>query len=270
MTGTIQKPLLRWAGGKTWFLRHLQDFLPPEFNDYHEVFLGGGSVFFNMKLPGKAHLSDLNPDLMNAYYQLRNNPDDLIDRLIQFTNTEEDYYRVRATKFATGLDKAAQFIYLNRTCFNGIYRVNLKGEYNVPYGFKKYRQLFDFDRIRKTSNLLSAATLSCGDFEAALGHVRKGDLVFLDPPYTASHTSNGFIKYNEALFSWRDQERLFESLRRLVDKGAFYIMTNAKHDSVKSLFGRLTTPVTVARASVVGGKGADRARVEEYVFANTV
>lgn len=270
MNGTVEKSILRWAGGKTWFIRELHRFLPATFNDYHEPFVGGGSVFFNLKPKGKSYVSDSNADLMNAYSQIRDDVDAVIRALGQFKNTKERYYEIRETRFHTPAEKAAQFIYLNRTSFNGIYRVNLNGVYNVPYGFKNYKQLFDFDRLREISHLLKPAILSCGDFEIALEHIKEGDLVFLDPPYTVSRIKNGFIKYNEKLFSWKDQTRLASFIEKIHSRGAYYILTNAKHDSVKGLFGRLYAPESVSRGSVVGGKKARRGTVEEYVFANTV
>jgi len=270
MNGTLEKCILRWAGGKTWFIKELHGFLPCTFNDYHEPFFGGGSVFLNLKPKGKSYLSDSNADLMSAYCQIRDDVDAVIHILRQFKNTEEQYYQIRGTRFHTLAEKAAQFIYLNRTSFNGIYRVNLNGVYNVPYGFKNYEQLFDFDRLRKISDLLKPAILSSGDFEVALEHVREGDLVFLDPPYTVSRNKNGFIKYNEKLFSWKDQIRLASFIEEVHNRGAYYILTNAKHDSVKELFGRLNDPISVSRPSVVGGTKAKRGTVEEYVFANTV
>ncbi len=264
----FEKPILRWAGGKTWLLKGLHRFLPATFNDYHEPFVGGGSVFFNMQPGGKSYLSDSNADLITAYCELRDHLDSVIHKLKQFQNTQESYYQIRDTKFFLPAERAAQFIYLNRTCFNGLYRVNLKGEFNVPYGFKSYKQLFDFDRLRRFSERLKSAILRCGDFQDSIQNVNKGDLVFLDPPYTVSHIKNGFIKYNEKLFSWVDQKRLASFIEEIRRRGAYYILTNAKHDSIQKLFGRIDTPTSVWRASVIGGKLARRGMIEEYVFTN--
>ena len=264
----LETPILRWAGGKSWLTKQLDRFLPMTFNNYHEPFLGGGSVFFNLKPSNKAFLSDVNPDLMNAHSQIREDPDGILRVLERFKNTMDDYYLVRDTTFSSPTEKAARFIFLNRTCFNGLYRVNRKGEFNVPYGFKSYRTLFDPDRFRRLSGLLKRATLRCGDFEDSLSNIREGDLVFLDPPYTVSHIKNGFIKYNEKLFSWGDQERLVSFIERVRSRGARYILTNAKHESIRALFGRIDLPVSVPRASVIGGKGSTRGTIEEYIFTN--
>ncbi|MCP3682368.1 MAG: Dam family site-specific DNA-(adenine-N6)-methyltransferase [bacterium] len=266
----FEKPILRWAGGKTWLLKKLHLFLPSKFSNYHEPFVGGGSVFFNLQPKNKSYLSDSNSDLINAYTQIRDEFDYLIQLLNQFHNTEEEYYRVRDYRFTSSVEKAAQFIYLNRTCFNGLYRVNLKGEFNVPYGFKSYKRLFDFDRLKRFSELLKPAIVTCCDFEESLQHIKKDDLVFLDPPYTVTHIKNGFIKYNERLFSWDDQERLAIFIEKIRSRGAYYILTNAKHDSIESLFGRMDAPVSVTRASLIGGKKARRGFIEEYVFTNVL
>jgi DNA adenine methylase len=264
----LEKSILRWAGGKTWLAKQLETFLPKTFVNYHEPFLGGGSVFFNLKLEHKSFLSDSNSDLINAHLQLRDNPEGVLRVLERFENTPSGYYRVRGMTCTSATEKAARFIFLNRTCFNGLYRVNRQGEFNVPYGFKSYRQLFEPDRFRRLSKLLKFATLWCGDFEDSLINIGEGDLVFLDPPYTVSHIKNGFVKYNEKLFSWEDQERLASFIRKICSRGAYYILTNAKHKSVRDLFGRIDSPVTVCRSSVIGGRGAVRGKTEEYVFSN--
>lgn len=266
----IDKPILRWAGGKNWLLRDLHKFLPSSFNNYHEPFFGGGSVFFYLKPKGKSYLSDKNDDLMNAYCVIRDNVEEMITILKQFKNTKEAYYKIREQEFHRAVEKTAKFIYLNRFGFNGLYRVNLNGIYNVPYGFKKYKQLFDYERFRRASLLLKKAYLSSEDFEISLKRIEAGDLVFLDPPYTASNVKNGFIKYNEKLFAWRDQKRLASYLEKLIKKGAFFVLTNAKHESVKKLFGSICSPISIERSNVIGGRNAKRGIIEEYIFTNTI
>jgi DNA adenine methylase len=264
----LEKPILRWAGGKSWLVKELDRFLPKTFNDYHEPFLGGGSIFFNLRPRNKSFLSDVNPDLINAHSQIRNNPDGILQVLQSFRNTVDDYYQIREANFSSPIEKAARFIFLNRTCFNGLYRVNREGQFNVPYGFKSYKQLFDRARFRRLSELLKHARLWCGDFEESLSNIREGDLVFLDPPYTVSHVKNGFIKYNERLFSWGDQKRLVSFIEKIRSRRAHYILTNAKHESIRDLFGRKEMPITVYRNNVIGGRGAARGTIEEYLFTN--
>ena len=176
---------------------------------------------------------------------------------------------MRSCKFDEDHENAAKFIYLNRTGFNGIYRVNLSGTYNVPYGHKSYKQLFDFDNLRLVSKVLKKAEIRTSDFEEGSELIRAGDFVFLDPPYTVTHIKNGFIKYNEKLFSWNDQIRLSKFIESIKLRGAYYLLTNAKHKAVADLFGVLDEPITVNRSSVVGGKNARRGLIQEYLFTNS-
>ncbi len=270
MTNNTEKPIFRWAGGKSWLLKELARFLPPHYNNYHEPFLGGGSVFFFLKPKGISFLSDFNADLINAYRELRDNVEEVIEQLKRLQNTEKEYYRIRNLRLYKSINKAAQFIYLNRTGFNGLYRVNLKGRYNVPYGFKTYKQLFDFEQYKKASEILKKVKLSCDDFVNSIDNVESNDLVFLDPPYTATYIKNGFIKYNETLFSWEDQERLALYIEKIINRNAHYILTNAKHKRVEALFKKYSSPKTVQRVSLIGGKNAKRGIVEEYIFTNTI
>lgn len=264
------KPIFRWAGGKNWLLKDLHKFLPLNSGNYHEPFLGGGAVFFNINSMRDAFLSDCNSDLINAYIQIRDNLDQLIFFLKKFKNTKKDYYKIRVKKYNRPAERAAQFIYLNRTCYNGIYRVNYNGEFNVPYGFKKYKKLFEFDRFRRASELLKRARLKSHDFEISIKNIKKGDLVFLDPPYTVSNTKNGFIKYNEKLFSLKDQKRLASYINEVVKRNAFYILTNAYHPLIKELFGKIGYPITITRANIIGGKNAKRGIIKEFIFTNTI
>jgi DNA adenine methylase len=268
----IVKPFLRWAGGKTWFLGEIDRFLPTAFGDYYEPFLGGAAVFFYLKqsgrLTGLAVLSDANEELVDCYIQVRDNVEDVITHLRSYRNTRDFYYDMRALAPSSETERAARFIYLNRTSFNGIYRVNLNGVYNVPYGFKEYAELFDCENLREASRLMNGTPILYKDFQEPLSQVGAEDLVFLDPPYTVAHDNNGFIKYNQKLFAWRDQERLAATIGTIADKGAYYVLTNAAHPSVEDLFGRFGTRVELRRYSVIGGKKAKRELKGEYVFCN--
>lgn len=268
------RPFLRWAGGKSWFLKGINRFLPLTFNDYYEPFLGSAAVFFHLqqlnKLRGNIFLSDLNQELIDCFIQIRDNVEGVIQHLITYRNEKGFYCQIRDLEVKSDAGKAARFIYLNRTSFNGIYRVNLQGIYNVPYGHKKYKTLFDYNNLRICSLMLKGVTILPTDFLDSLTSVEEDDLVFLDPPYTVAHDENGFIKYNQKLFAWEDQIRLASLIKEIDSRGAFYILTNAKHQSIKELFGESGSFMTLSRASVIGGKEARRGRIEEYVFTNTV
>lgn len=266
----IIEPFVRWAGGKTWLIPHIPSIignLPIE--HYHEPFLGGGAIYFSMEHTKKSYLSDANSQLINAYIQVRDNPEELIEFFMQIPNTEDDYYRIRAE--ITGdntAENAARFLYLNQTSYNGLYRVNREGRYNVPYGFRA-RWVYDPERIRLASLRLQNTRISTGDFEVNKYRVKENDLVFLDPPYTVSHNNNGFIAYNQKLFSLEDQQRLKRFIEYIKAKGAFYILTNAAHETIREIF--LTQGdriVELQRNSLIGGRNATRAAISEYIFTN--
>jgi DNA adenine methylase len=262
-------PFLRWAGGKRWILKQLHNYLPINgFNQYHEPFVGGGSIFFHLQ-PEKAFISDLNKELIDAYIAVQQDVELVIDFLKGFKNTEEDYYQIRPVKFDDFFQEAARFIYLNQTSFNGIYRVNLNGEYNVPYG-KRHNFKFNYDNLRKVSKSIKNTNFSSGDFSRVIQNVKKGDLVFLDPPYTVTHNNNGFIQYNQKIFSLSEQYRLSEMIDKIKDIGAYYILTNAAHPEVKSIYQKDDPIFEVSRASTIAGISSKRGKYAELIMTNGV
>lgn len=267
MTLVKTKPFLRWAGGKRWILKELNELITiNDYPNYHEPFLGGGSVFFHLK-PNNSYLSDANAELINSYIQVRDYVENVIDILKEFKNTEDFYYKIRKEKFNNEIIKAAKFIYLNQTSFNGIYRVNRKGEYNVPYG-NRLNHKYDFENLRLASNSLRESIISHQDFDLTIENIRLGDLVFLDPPYTVAHNKNGFIQYNQKIFSLDDQIRLKNYIFAIKEIGAYYIMTNAAHDAVIEIFANGDRMFELQRASLVGGKNAKRDKYSELILTN--
>lgn len=228
------KPFLRWAGGKQWLANRLSKLLQACSGTYFEPFLGGGSVYFSA-MPRSAVLSDLNERLIETYQQLRDTPHQLIALLGQWNNDENTYYRIREAKSDDAVYRAAQFIFLNRTCWNGLYRVNLKGYFNVPFG-NHGRPVFDKQNLLYTSEALQSAELHHADFERVLARAREHDCVYLDPPYTSPHHRNGFHHYNEIRFTWNDQERLARTAASLADRGCCVIVSNTDHESVLDLY----------------------------------
>lgn len=263
------QPFLRWAGGKRWLVSYLAEMTAAvKIRNYHEPFAGGAAVFFGIDFGGHSYLSDLNADLIETYAAVQGSPDQVWERLRQYRNTEEDYYAARAAKPRTPTNRAARFIFLNHTSFNGLYRVNLRGEYNVPFGYKPSDNRPDLAQLRSASARLNSATLAVGDFVGALRNVAEGDLVFLDPPYTVAHNNNGFVKYNDRLFLFADQQRLSSVIDQLRDRGAYYVMTNAAHASIAELFDKGDRCVETSRKNNVGGRTAARGRATEYLFTN--
>lgn len=262
-------PILRWAGGKRWLVPDIPALIGDQrFNNYHEPFLGGASVFFGLAPEGKAYLSDLNTELIETYTTIRDDPNGVADLLRRYKNDAEHYYKARTSKPRTQKGRAARFIYLNHTSFNGIYRVNLAGTYNVPYGRRAKVTVPDRAWLRAVSDRLQGADLRAGDFADCLPNVTQGDLVFLDPPYTVAHNNNGFIKYNQHLFSFQDQHRLSAIVDEIKRRGAFYILTNAAHDSIAALFEKGDRCLLTRRRNIIGGAAAGRGSATEFLFTN--
>lgn len=257
-------PLLKWPGGKRNLLNVILPLTPNQFNRYFEPFVGGGALFFALQ-PKKAYLSDKNAELIHAYSQVRDRPRAVIRELRKLRNTETNYYKVRSSAPTNAAARAARLIYLVTLAFNGIYRVNLKGEFNVPYGYKTHIDPCDEDRIFQASDLLKRAEVRDQDFEEALRTASRGDLVYLDPPYTVAHGNNGFIKYNAKIFSWEDQLRLAQVAKKLVAKGCTVIVSNADHCSIRKLYTGFAT-ATLERNSVIAASSDFRSRVTECVF----
>jgi len=263
------KPFLRWTGSKKWFIKDgLTNYLPKSFNDYHECFLGGGSVFFSIDKNGEAFLNDINKDLIETYIEIRDNVELIIKTLKLLKNTEEEFYRIRKSRTNKSHTKAAKFIYLNKCSFNGIYRVNRKGVYNVPYGKRKNVDIVTEDNLRLVSKALQNVTIKAIDFKETLVNIKKNDLVFLDPPYTVAHENNGFIEYNQKLFSWEDQIELRDFVKSISQKGAYFILTNASHVSIRELYNEIGEIHTLSRYSQVGGRNKTRGMYNELIITN--
>lgn len=259
-------PFLKWPGGKRWlFNNSFVERLPP-FERYIEPFLGGGAGFFTLQ-PRRAILSDINPELINVYRQIRDAPKAIAIGLqqLQERHSKEHYYGVRKLVPKDDLQKAVRTLYLNRTCWNGLYRLNRRGQFNVPIGTKN-SVVLKSDNFSAASDILKNAILQVSDFSDTIREAGDGDLVFIDPPYTVSHNNNGFIKYNESIFSWDDQQRLRISAFEARDRGAQVLMTNADHDSVRDLYGSAKRLTSVERSSVLSGTAAFRTKTTELLI----
>lgn len=259
-------PFLKWAGGKRWLVEKHNHLLSKDFERYIEPFLGGGAIFFSLR-PERAILCDKNEQLISTYSAIKNNwqkVKELLENHHQL-HCKEYYYHIRSIVNKTPEEKAAQFIYLNRTCWNGLYRVNLSGKFNVPIGTKN-KVIQDTDNFEETARVLSNATLLNGDFSDAIGFAGKGDFVFVDPPYTVKHNYNGFLKYNESIFSWEDQVRLKDAVVHAIERGAQVLVTNAYHDSIRELYKGVGEQIKLDRSSVIAGKSSARGTYEEVVI----
>jgi len=261
------QPFLRWAGGKRWLVPHLMEILSKkQFNRYLEPFLGGGAVFFGFGFKS-AVLSDINNDLINTYIQVRDNPDKLRAKLSIMTADRETYYQIRRARPKEQMDIAARFLYLNRTAFAGIYRVNKNGDFNVPYGGEErtLAPLWNRDLISKASEALQGVSILTQSFEETLSQTHKGDLVYCDPTYTVAHNDNGFRRYNEKIFSWRDQELLAQYAHQAVQKGATVVVSNAYHPDIELLYKGFKA-IVVERSSRLCPDIKKRRLTQEYLF----
>jgi DNA adenine methylase len=260
------KPFIKWAGGKRWLVNDPSFGLPEFSGRYIEPFLGGGAIFFYLA-PSDAILSDMNERLIATYRSIRDEWRLVQSSLAEYQerHSREFYYEERYREHSSSHLRAAQFLYLNRTCFNGLYRENLKGQFNVPMGTKTQVTLPD-DNFETASEILSRADLRTGDFEAVVAEAVEGDLVFLDPPYTTAHNCNGFIKYNQKIFTWDDQKRLMKAVRAAKQRGARVVLTNADHESIHKLYSTLGTPAVVSRPSVISGSVGSRLGTTEALF----
>jgi DNA adenine methylase len=259
-------PFLKWAGGKRWLLKRNDLLAPVHYKTYLEPFLGGGSVFLSLPTSHFV-LSDLNAELIDCYKAIRDNYKDVEKHLAHHQNMHSDdyYYHIRALGASDKCIDAARFIYLNRTCFNGLYRVNLSGKFNVPRGTKN-TVLLDTDNFSALSNRLKKGKIVSQDFEKTIALAGKDDFLFIDPPYTVNHNLNGFIKYNEKIFSWNDQVRLKNCVVAAFERGAMITLTNADHKSIIDLYSGIGEITKVSRNSVIGGKSSSRSKTSEIIL----
>jgi DNA adenine methylase len=242
----VPKPFVKWAGGKRQLIPILNENLPENFGTYYEPFIGGGALLFHIltdRNDQKCSISDLNSDLVLAYTTIRNRIDDLI---LSLKNHEKNYhkdsksyyYSVRESNPRSEIEKTSRLLFLNRTCFNGLYRVNSKGKFNVPLGRYSNPNIVNEDNLRSVSNILQTTQVSikCRDFEAVLRDVKKGDLVYFDPPYQPVSNTANFTSYTNKDFTDKDLERLADLCNRLDSKGCKVLLSNSDSKQVSDIF----------------------------------
>lgn len=282
---TSPGPFLRWAGGKRQLLPELLGELPDDFhlstNRFFEPFIGGGAFMFALagtpaadglaptrrKTGRPIIINDVNPELANVYTVLRDQPDDLIARLDEYaTDTSEDrYYQVRAQSPTDPVDTAARTIYLNRTTFNGLYRQNSAGKFNVPWGRLNNPTVANHDLLWACSRWLSHAEIRCGSFTAAVIDAAAGDVVYLDPPYIPMSPTASFSKYSKDDFSEMDQWALSGVIAGLVERGVCVILSNSDTELTRRIYGRVLDLRSVNATRSVGASAGSRASVLEVI-----
>ena len=246
------KPLLKWAGGKTQLLNDILPKVPTSYGKYIEPFLGGGALFFSVK-PKESIISDSNPELINMYKQVAGNVEEVIACLENYANTEDMFYAVREQEWTqlSPAKAAARMIFLNKTCFNGLYRVNKSGQFNVPYGRYKNPKICDTDALRATAKILTRASILCGDYITILErYSQPGDFIFLDPPYLPVSKYSDYKRYTKEQFHEEDHVELANVVARLHRKNCHIVLTNSNHPLVHELFGAFNINVVKTKRSI--------------------
>ncbi|WP_223248772.1 DNA adenine methylase [Leeuwenhoekiella nanhaiensis] len=245
------KPFLKWAGGKTQLLTELNKYVPNTYNKYIEPFIGGGAMYFNLNAE-KSIIADSNEELIITYSQVKENVENVIEHLKTFEHNEVFYYKIR------GVDpedfeysyRAARLIYLNKTCFNGLYRVNKKGQFNVPYG-KGKGSFLNEDVLRNSSEFLKETMIVKGDYLSVLNDFAdEGDFVFLDPPYYPIGKYSDFQRYTKEFFYHENQVQLKKEFDRLVNKGCKVVLTNSDHDIIIDLYSEYQIDIIETRRMI--------------------
>jgi DNA adenine methylase len=269
----IARPPVKWAGGKTQLLPELRKHVPPRFDRYFEPFVGGGALYFSLA-PPEAVLVDSNADLIAAYEAIASSPNLLI-RLLRSADEQyaqhgiEFYYRVRdVIPHETPLDRASRLIILNKTCFNGLYRVNKSGKFNVPAGkFKTPPTICDEENIRACSRRLQLASINCGDFEPHVQEAKRGDLCYFDPPYIPTSATADFTSYTADGFGYDDQARLRDCAASLKRRGVTVLLSNSDTPLARRLYD--CSPFKVRRVEArraINSKGGKRGAVGELII----
>ncbi len=268
------EPFLKWAGGKSQLLKQFECFLPPKFNNYLEPFVGGGAVFFYLyntgRLKGKKIiLIDSNEELINCFLVIKENVERLISILKgpKYVNKKEVYYRIRAEEPKDRFERAARTIYLNKTCFNGLYRVNSKGKFNVPFGRYKNPLICDSRNLRAVSIALKNVKILCDDFEKSLEYAGKGDFIYFDPPYQPLSKTSNFTSYTKDGFGEAEQRRLYCVFHELDKRGCKVMLSNSNTDFIKRLYRRYRLERVKANRAI-NCKAEGRGKIEELVILN--
>ena len=272
MSSGKARPFLKWAGGKSQILPELLQRLPESFRDYHEPFIGGGALFFALVASDRfrhAHLSDINGPLIEAYLGVKNEVEGVMEALGRHKNQSEYFYKVRATDVdaLTPAERTARLIYLNKTCFNGLYRENRKGLFNVPFGRYKNPKILDEPNLRAVAFALQSVTIDRRHFSSILGGARRGDLVYFDPPYHPVSSTASFTSYDRNDFGPKDQEQLRDTFASLASRGVHVMLSNSDTEFIRELYEEFTVEQVFATRAI-NSKADRRGKVAELIVRN--
>lgn len=269
-------PFVKWAGGKRQLLAQIRERMPREYNRYYEPFIGGGAVVFDL-LPENALINDINEALINAYVQIRENVDTFLDNINRIDSAIGDdgkayyysmrnLYNMKLEKMEYDIELAALFVFLNKHCFNGLYRVNSKGLFNVPYNNSK-RASCDEESIRMTSDYLKRVTITTGDFEDACRNAGRGDFVFLDSPYAPLNPTS-FESYTKEGFTLESHERLARLYDELTERGCYCMLTNHNTELIEQLYGNKGYTISVVNVKRMINSDANNRKGQEVIICN--
>ena len=276
MKNATVSPFVKWAGGKRQLLTQIRERMPREYNRYYEPFIGGGAVVFDL-LPENALINDINEALINAYVQIRENVDSFLDNINRIDSAigedGKDYYysmrnlyNMKLEKMEYDIELAALFVFLNKHCFNGLYRVNSKGLFNVPYNNSK-RVSCDEESIRMTSDYLKRVTITTGDFEDACRNSGRGDFVFLDSPYAPLNPTS-FESYTKEGFTLESHERLARLYDELTDRGCYCMLTNHNTELIEQLYGNKGYTISVVNVKRMINSDGNNRKGQEVIICN--
>jgi DNA adenine methylase len=273
------RPFLKWAGGKSQLIQQYTPYFPKNFQTYYESFLGGGAVFFHLyaipsasalKCDPSAFLTDVNPELVNVYRCVRDSVEEIIQLLEQHqqNHNHDYYYQVRSCAEGTETEKAARLIYLNKTCFNGLYRENTKGEFNVPIGRYQNPKICDPDLLHSASAALQLAEIAVRPFEAILNYAKSDqDFVYFDPPYYPLSSTSNFTAYNRYSFSKDDQIKLQATFAALAKRGVKVMLSNSDCSLIRELYSDFKIhPISASRA--INSDAKKRGRINEVLVTS--
>lgn len=271
------KPFVKWAGGKNGLINSLISFIPKNFNSYFEPFVGGGALFFYLKNLNilnskKIYLNDKNVELINAYKQIKINPNKLLEELeiLKNNHSKEYFYKIRNLDrdfdfySLSEVFRAARFIYLNKTCFNGLCRYNAKGNFNTPMGNYKNPKIYDKDLIFSVHEILKNVSITNKDFEVVSLKAKKGDFIYFDPPYYPINKTSSFVSYTDN-FSANEQIRLYKLFKMLDCEGIKVLQSNSNTDFIKELYKDFEI-IEVISKRAINCKGDKRGKITELII----
>lgn len=270
----LLQPFLKWAGGKRQLLPTIRQYIPQKYNTYYEPFIGAGAVLFDIQ-PSIGVINDSNTELINCYEVIRDSIEELILDLRQHKNEKEYYYAIRDLdrdpnfKNLNPVQRASRIIYLNKTCFNGLFRVNSAGQFNVPFGNYNNPKIVDEIVLKAAHNYLATKNIEIMnvDFEQSVKNAKKGDFVYFDPPYDPVSDTSSFTGYDLNGFSKSEQERLRDVYKKLSDKGCFVLLSNSATDFILDLYKDFQV-VKVAASRNINSVATERGKIDEVLVMN--